>query len=224
MKRDLPSIYGIRNINDIEKIFLYLCYNSSNIINLETISKKLTGVTRPTVEKYISQLESANLIYISKPVELSGKKILKQHNKIYVSDAVMRNAVLMNEDIDINPEELGIIAETVVFKHIKSFYYNMQVQVGYFREGSRGKEIDIVVKTPKVDIMIEVKYREDSEVKPSDGIVALSSSDIPNLVIAKRETDFGIKEYGDKKIYKIPAFAFLYLLGIAEKYNNNIIM
>lgn len=223
LKRDLPSIYGIRNINDIEKIFLYLCYNSSNIINLETISKELTGVTRPTVEKYISQLESANLIYISRPVELSGKKLLKQQNKIYISDAAMRNAVLMNEDIELDPEELGIIAETVVYKHIKSFYYNMQVQVGYFRDGSRGKEIDIVVKTPKNNILIEVKYRENSEIKENDGIVLISSSNLPNLVITKRDIDFGIKEYDDKKIYKIPAYAFLYLLGLAEKSNNIIV-
>lgn len=220
LKRDLPSIYGIRNINDIEKIFLYLCYNSSSIINLETVSKELAGVSRPTVERYIYQLEKANLIYISSPIELGGKKVLKQQNKIYISDAAMRNAVLMNEDIEFDPNELGIIAETVVYKHIKSFYYNMQVQVGYYRENSRGKEIDIVIKTPRHKIMIEVKYREDSDIKENDAIVTMASSEIPNLVITKRETDFGIKEYGDKKIYKIPAYAFLYLLGLAEKFNN----
>ena len=26
LKRDLPSIYAIRNINDLEKVFLYLYY------------------------------------------------------------------------------------------------------------------------------------------------------------------------------------------------------
>ncbi len=222
IKRDLPSIYGIRNINDIEKIFLYICYNSSNIINIDSISKELTGVSRPTVEKYISQLESANLIYISKPVELGGKKVLKQQNKIYISDAAMRNAVLMNSDLVLDPDELGIIAETVVYKHIKAFYYNSQVQVGYYRDGSRGKEIDIVVKLPKNNIMIEVKYRENSDIKENDGIVVMSSFNQPNLVITKRDNDFGLITFGDKRIYKLPASAFLYLLGLAEKsgYNN----
>ena len=41
IKRDLPSIYNIRNVNDVEKVFLYLCYNSSNIINLQAICKEL---------------------------------------------------------------------------------------------------------------------------------------------------------------------------------------
>lgn len=149
LKRDLPSIYGIRNISDLEKIFLYLCYKSSNIINIGTISQELTGVSRQTIEKYIYQLESANLIYVSKPVSLSGKKILKQQDKIYISDAAMRNAVLMNEDIELDPDELGLIAETVVYKHLRSYYYNSEAQVGYFRESSRGKEIDIIIKKTK---------------------------------------------------------------------------
>lgn len=62
LKRDIPSIYGIRNIADIERIFLYLCYNSSNIINLQTMGKEMDGISRTTIEKYISYLESASLI------------------------------------------------------------------------------------------------------------------------------------------------------------------
>ena len=40
IKRDLPAIYGTRNIADVEKVFLYLCYSSSNIISIDTITKE----------------------------------------------------------------------------------------------------------------------------------------------------------------------------------------
>lgn len=56
LKRDLPSLYPIRNISDIERVFLYLCYNSSNIINMNSVCKELQ-VTRNTLEKYILYLE-----------------------------------------------------------------------------------------------------------------------------------------------------------------------
>ena len=95
LKRDLPSIYGIRNINDIEKIFLYLCYTSSNIINLTTLAQELDGVSRNTIEKYISYLESANLIYISPIVDVGIKKRLNAQNKIYIADAVDADALLL---------------------------------------------------------------------------------------------------------------------------------
>ena len=39
-------------------------------------------------------------------------------------DSAMRNAVLMKDDITNDLEELGIIAETAVYKQIKAFYYN----------------------------------------------------------------------------------------------------
>ena len=220
LKRDVPSIYGIRNISDIEKIFLYLCYTSSNIINIQTLAKELDGVSRATIEKYISYLESANLIYISPLVNVGTKQLLKAQDKIYIADAAMRNAVLMLDDITNNPDELGIIAETAVYKHIKSFYYNEATNIGYYRGGKKENEIDIVVLTEHVKIMIEVKYREQAKISESDAIVTMSEQKHPNLVITKRANDFGVCVYGDKKIYRIPAPAFLYMLGFIESKNN----
>lgn len=222
IKRDLPAIYNIRNINDLEKVFLYLCYNSSNIINLQAICKELQ-INRVTLEKYISYLQSANLIYISKLINISSKQILKSQDKIYISDAAIRNAVLMKDDITDNPTELGIIAETAVYKHINAFSYNDYCQVGYFRGEDRNKEIDIVVKynSNLPPIMIEVKYRENSKITESDLIVE-KYNNIPNLVITKNINDFGIRDYnGGKQIYKVSAPVFLYLLGYVEdkKYN-----
>jgi uncharacterized protein len=222
LKRDLPALYGIRNISDIEKVFLYLCFNSSNIINIAAICKEL-GITRITLEKYIQYLESANLIYISHLVNVGSKQMLKGQNKIYISDAAVRNAVLMKDDITNDPVELGIIAETAVYKHVKAFSYASVAQVGYYRGGDRNKEIDIVVQYAQgaSPIMIEVKYREDAEISGKELIVAFSSETHPNLVITKRIEDSGLCEYPEgKKIFRIPAPVFLYLLGYVESAKN----
>ena len=218
LKRDLPSLYAIRNVSDIEKVFLYLCYNSSNIINMNTICKELQ-VSRNTLEKYILYLEGANLIYISPLVNVGPKQILKSQDKIYIADAALRNAVLMKDDITNDAVELGIIAETAVYKHIKAFNYKTVTKVGYYRGGDKDKEIDIVVEyaKEKEPIMIEVKYREDSSIPEKDMVVQLSTNERPNLVITKRTDDSGIQTYENgKRIYKIPAPVFLYLLGYVE--------
>ncbi|MGN0740505.1 MAG: ATP-binding protein [Treponema sp.] len=218
LKRDLPSLYAIRNVSDIEKVFLYLCYNSSNIVNMNTICNELQ-VSRNTLEKYILYLEGANLIYISPLVNVGPKQVLKAQNKIYIADAALRNAVLMKDDITNDAVELGIIAETAVYKHIKAFNYETVTKVGYYRSGDKDKEIDIVVEYSKEQepIMIEVKYREDSSITEKDMIVQLSTDKRPNLVITKRTEDFGIQTYKNgKRIYKIPAPVFLYLLGYVE--------
>lgn len=46
LKRDLPSLYNIRNATELERIFLYLCNVSSEIVSIEAISKELNGVSR----------------------------------------------------------------------------------------------------------------------------------------------------------------------------------
>lgn len=219
LKRDLPSLYSIRNATELERIFLYLCNVSSEIVSVEAIAKELGGVTRPTVENYIRYLESANLIYQSWPVNLAGKKILKARPKIYIADAAIRNAVLMDDALLTDPVEMGKIVETAVYKHVTAFYYQQATSVGYFRGGKKDKEVDIVVEWANTkNILIEVKYREDAPIADDDAISELSSEAAASIVVTKNADDFGLHNTKTgKDMIRIPAFAFLYLLGHAEK-------
>ena len=106
LKRDLPALYNIRNATELERIFLYLCNVSSEIVSVEAMAKELNGVSRPTVENYIRYLESGNLIYQSWPVDLTGTKVLKAQPKIYIADAAIRNAVLMDDAL-MDPVQMG---------------------------------------------------------------------------------------------------------------------
>jgi len=219
LKRDIPSLYGIRNTTELERIFLYLCYCSSNIISVETIARELNGVSRATVEEYISYMESANLIYRSYPVDLSGRLILKAMSKIYISDAAIRNAVLMDDRHMTDPVQMGIIVETAVYKHLAAFYYQNATAVGYFRGGKKGNEIDIVVDRPRWKALIEIKYRENAEIKEKDALYQHAGDASLAIVVTKRATDFGVNPTKTgKDILRIPAFCFLYLLGNAEKH------
>jgi predicted AAA+ superfamily ATPase len=225
LKRDIPALYNIRSIADLEKIFIYLCFNSSSIISMETISKEMGGVTRPTVEKYIQYLEGANLIYVSNPVDISGKKILKSRPKIYIADAAIRNAVLTDENILSDPAGMGIVVETAVYKHVQAFYQSMSARVGYCRNTGKNGEIDIVVEYPDNSrTLIEVKYREQYSLSKNAPIITEAKKDgdaIRAFLITKKEMDFGPLE-ACHAIYRIPAYAFLYLLGNIESQGSRV--
>lgn len=220
LKRDLPSLYNIRNATELERIFLYLCNVSSEIVSIEAIARELSGVSRPTVENYIQYLESANLIYQSWPVNMAGKKVLKASPKIYIADAAIRNAVLMDDGLLADPVEMGKIVETAVYKHVAAFYYQQAASVGYFRGGKKGKEIDIVVDYQNTaNILIEVKYREGAPIADDDAIVELCGEASAAVVVTKNADDFGVHNTkSGTDMLRIPAFAFLYLLGHAEKH------
>lgn len=224
LKRDIPSLFNIRNSAILEKVFLYLCFNSSNIINTSTISKELEGTPRATIDSYIDFLERANLIYRSMPVGMAGKMILKAAPKIYIADAAIRNAVLMLDinDLVSNPDEMGLVAETAVYKHLAAFYYPSHASIGYYRKsGPTSKEIDVVVDYPTGRILAEVKYRENPVIKQDDAVVELANSEkdkvLAAIVVTKTSDSYGVLPYKTKiPIYRIPAYAFLYLLGHAE--------
>ncbi|MBQ6336400.1 MAG: ATP-binding protein [Ruminococcus sp.] len=219
LKRDLPSLYNVRNSTELERIFLYLCNVSSEIVSIDSIAKELNGVSRPTVENYIRYLESANLIYQSWPIDMTGKKALKAKPKIYIADAAIRNAVLMDDDMLTNPTEMGKIVETAIYKHVASFYYQNSTSVGYYRGGKKDKKIDIVVAYPRVkNLLIEVKYREEAPIPDDSAICELCSKASAAIIVTKTPDDYGLHDAPDgTKMIRIPAYAFLYLLGHAEK-------
>ena len=145
--------------------------------------------------------------------------MLKAKPKIYIADAAIRNAVLMDDDAMTNPVEMGKIVETAVYKHIAAFYYQHATTVGYYRGGSKNKEIDIVVEYPKIkNIMIEVKYREDAAIPDDSAICQLAKDASSAIIVTKTPEDYGVHHAPDgTRIVRIPAYAFLYLLGHAEK-------
>lgn len=223
LKRDLPALYNIRNATELERIFLYLCSVSSEIVSVEAIAKELNGVSRPTVENYIRYLESGNLIYQSWPVAMAGKKVLKARPKIYIADAAIRNAVLMDDALLTDPVQLGKIVETAVYKHAAAFYDKKATAVGYFRGGRKNKEIDIVVERPqKANILIEVKYRENAVIPNDDAISELADTAAVAFVLTKNPMDCGIQQTASgAPLLRLPASAFLYLLGHDERHDAN---
>ncbi len=218
IKHDLPGVYDIRSVDELEKVFVYLCYHSSNVINVDAMSKEFEGVSKPTIEKYIRYLESANLINIGKQLNTDGKRILKSKNKIYVADSGIRAAIVLGADIVSKPEELGYATETSVFKHVKDYYFNFNslYDVGYIRN-AKGAEIDIAVQYAGEPLQyIEAKMRNRATIKDDDGIVLYGIKGTPGYVISKENTDFGLLQREQTSLYRIPAFAFLYLIGNSE--------
>lgn len=220
IKRDIVSLFNVRNVSDFEKIFLYLCMTSSNIVVQDTIAKEV-GVSRQTISNYLELLEQSNLIYSSRPIELKGKKVLKSKPKVYLADPAIRNAVLMlGEEVLTDPLEMGIIIETAIYKHIHTFFYSQHLDIGYFRDGKSQKEIDIVVSFPIGRILIEVKYKHNTTISEQEAIVEWSNDSQTKgaIIVTKNDDDYGMTNHQTKTpIIRIPAFAFLYLLGYAEK-------
>lgn len=221
LKRDTTALFNVRNVNALERLFIYLCLHSGSILEVQSCSNALQ-VQRPTVENYLELLEQANLIYRLPPVEISGKKVLKARHKVYLVDAALRNAVLLRgEEILSDPTELGLVVETTVLRHLIAFLYRDTPKVAYWREPHTDKEVDVIVQSPGYTLPVEVKYRESPALGENSGLAAFCQKEEVTHAywVTKREDDFAVEKVGDltTKFMKIPAHIFCYLLGQAER-------
>ena len=114
IKRDVLSLFNIRSPLLMEKLFLYLCMNSTEIFNATTAAKELENTSITTIDSYIKALEMSNLIYLAKPIDVGSKGALKGKPKIFIADAAIRNAVLMIDDVLSDEKELGAMVEATV--------------------------------------------------------------------------------------------------------------
>jgi uncharacterized protein len=138
--KDIPVLYGIKEIGDLHKLFSFLAYNAGNEASLENISQK-AGISKPTITRYIDYLEAAFLIIKLSTVDDNCRTLQRQHNfKIYLNNPSMRSALFAPVSID-EHDRIGHLAECAVFsqwQHANSFR-----QLRYARWRNEG-EVDIV--------------------------------------------------------------------------------
>lgn len=215
LKQDIPRSFDINDVDSLSNLFTYFCYNTSEAINVDTISKTL-GINRATCNRYIGALEMSNLIYISEQLNVGGKKPLKPRRKVHIADYGIKCAVTRNTDIETNATEFGAAIETISYKHTRDRFDSLDgelYRVGYSRD-EKGVEIDIVIQENSQDFQyVESKFRNNSVIKDTDGIVVYGMEDTPGYIITKDADDFGLSERKGTKLYRIPAVAYFYLSG-----------
>jgi len=221
LKRDMTALFGVRNINELEKLFIYLCLHSGGILAHQTCARAL-GTTTTTVSNHLALLEQANLVYRLPPSGLGGKQVLKARNKYYLVDAALRNAVLLKgEEIYTSPEEMGAIVETTVLRHLFAYYYRDTPEIVYWRDAVTQREVDIIVRSPAYVLPFEVKYRERPQLDKKSGLGVYCASENPKqgYLVTKRDADFAVTRLDDAgtTFLKIPAYILTYLLGQSER-------
>jgi len=220
LKRDMTALFHVRNVNALERLFIYLCLHSGGIFEVQTCAKAL-GEVRETIANHLEILEQANLIRRLPPAQMTGKKILKARHKVYMVDAALRNAVLLRgEEILEDPAEMGLVVETTVLGHLLEHFHRDTPRVSYWRDPATNREVDMVVEKPGFSMPVEVKYRESPELGEKTGLVEFCKREkvIQAVMVTKKEADFGLQKVGDLStvFLKIPAHLFCLILGSEE--------
>lgn len=154
--RDLPSLYGISDIQELNRLFTVLAYNTGNEVSLEELSKS-SGVAKNTIKRYLEYLEAAFLIQCIERIDQNARRFKRAMRfKIYLTNPSMRAALFGQVDPD--AEAMGNLAETAIFSQ---WQHSEQVDLYYARWSSG--EIDIVslsLTNQKPQWMVEIKWSD----------------------------------------------------------------
>ena len=154
--KDITQRNNIRDTDLLERIINYVVMNIGNTFSATSISKFFKSENRKvateTILNYIKACEEAFLVYRVARNDLLGKKILNVNEKYYIADHGIREAIMENNQKNINQ-----ILENIVYFEMLRRGYNVKI----------GKvdnlEVDFVCKKNDETIYIQVSYLLASE-------------------------------------------------------------
>ena len=211
--RDLPSLYGIIDIQELNKFFMHIAFRSGQEFTFEKLSIE-SGVKKDTMKKYLEYLEAAFLIKIINKVDQKAKFYQRISSfKIYLTNPTLHCALF--SPIEDGNDLIGSIIETAIFAQWvqgeKNGYYYANWQ-----KGREKGEVDLVwvdLSTQKAYSAAEIKWSDryfDSprELGSLDKFIS-QNNDVKKIIVTSK-TKRGIKEVSFGNLTFIPAAVCAY--------------
>lgn len=211
--RDLPSLYGITDVQELNSLFTMIAYHSGTQFSFEGLSRD-SGVKKETLRKYIQYLEAAFLVKKIRRADDTAKAYKREMLfKLYLTNPSLRCALF--QPIDENDSALGNMVETAVYAQ----WIPRDANIAYanWNEGNKKQgEVDIVginEARQKPDWAVEVKWTDEPFENPSSKLKSLETFMRTNgltyaLVTTISETGKKDLPYGCLQFMPVACYAY----------------
>lgn len=219
--KDLPSLYGITDVQELNSLFTTIAYNSGNEFSLENLCQQ-SGTPKHTIKKYLDYLETSFLIKIVRRIDQAGKRFQRDNFfKIYLTNPSLRAALF--SPLQALDEALGAMTETAIYAqwlHRTSF-------TPWYARWNNG-EVDMVglsSKNLKPVWALEIKWTDRYVGKPNELKSLLKFCKDNNLsrAIVTSISQQELKQYDGVELYFIPAAAYAFTVGANTLIYGNIL-
>lgn len=149
--KDLIKRYKIKEVDLVEKVFLFVVNNIWNSLSINSIRKKLknewVNISTTTLSNYLKYLNDVFVINWISRYDLHGKKILEWEKKYYLNDLWFINFLFSTFEDYVSKK-----LENYVFNYFKSIWYNIYIWKVWT------KEVDFILEKSGRKIYIQVTY------------------------------------------------------------------
>ena len=211
--RDLPSLYGIQDVQELNALFMTLAYNTAGELSLDALSQQ-SGVSKPTIRRYLEYLEAAFLIKVVHRVDQNARRFKRANRfKVYVTTPALRCALF--GPVEEDHPEIGQLAETAVFAQ---WFHTDDIHRLHYARWKEG-EVDIVYLgfQQKPIWCVEVKWSDRPSSHPEElsGVFSLANR-YPTISasITTRTIEAQSRSWpGEAPLKFIPTSLYCYIVG-----------
>jgi len=184
LERDLRELSQVESLIDFRRVLESLAIRTGNLLNQTEISRD-TGVSQPTVYRYIKLLEVSNLVKRLPAYHSSRTKRITKSSKVFFIDPGLSVYLAGYHDEAVlgKAREWGNFFETMIFLHLKilSELLIPKASIYYWRT-TTAKEVDFIIEQGRKLVAFEVKSSKEP-----------TFSDIKNLLTFIEENPHTIR-------------------------------
>ncbi|HWP85111.1 MAG TPA: ATP-binding protein [Terriglobia bacterium] len=207
--RDLPSLYGILDIQELNYLFTSLAFNTANEVSLEELSQN-SGVAKNTIKRYIEYLEAAFLVRVVHRLDRNARRFKRANFfKVHLTNPSMRAALF--SPLSADDAAVGPLAETAIWSqwfHGDSVLYYARWQ---------GGEVDMVQLHPnqKPAWAVEVKWSDRYCEHPEElkSVISFCRKNGLHSVLVTSRTQAAVKSLEGLAIHFVPTSVYCYTVG-----------
>ncbi|MBS4061010.1 MAG: ATP-binding protein [Bacteroidetes bacterium] len=213
--RDLPSLYGIKDVQELNRFFTYIAYNTGNEFSYERMAKD-SGIQKDTLKKYLEYLEAAFLIKVLNKIDMNARRLKRVTSfKVYLTNPSLRTALF--SPITETDSEMGNMVETAV---LSQWMHREKLDLTYARwkEGRNEGEVDLVLvdsKKYKPVWSVEIKWSNRFFEKPQElkSLISFCKANGFQNALVTSIDQTGVKETDGLQFSFVPASVYSYNIG-----------
>jgi len=211
--RDLPQLYGIQDIQELNALFTLLAYSSGEQVSLEGLAQR-SGVGKPTISRYIEYLEAAFLWWRVFRVDQSGRRYKRERAfKVHLNNPAMRTGLF--GPVGADDEGFGHQVETAVFAQ----RFHDDAHLNYAHWSAAAHEVDLVESNAGMRpvLAVEIKWSDRYADRPQDlpGIVRFARASHLSEAWVTTRSRFGETHLDGLKVTCWPTAVLAFHFGVA---------
>lgn len=172
LERDVRDLAQVADLGTFERFLLMVGARTGSILNMSEVGREI-GVSTPTIKRWLSVLETSQIIYLLPPYHRNFGKRIRRNPKLYLLDPGLATFILGLHDREavLQGPSLGALMETAAIgEWIKAFRQQGEPPRIFYWQSSTAAEVDLVIERGGDLFGIEVKATATPTPRHGEGL------------------------------------------------------